>query len=245
MYFKVNDTHAKCLVENPTEGSLLLRVPGGAFLAGQEKFPVELPSFYLGIHSVTNRQYQQFVQATNHPPPDYSGCGTPVWEGASCPPARADHPVVCVSWHDAQAYCRWAGLRLPRELEWEKAARGADGREYPWSQDWDETKCRNSLSRLAETTSSVWEYASGCGPWGHYQLTGNVWEWCADSHDWDVFQRYRNGDLTMPDQAGALRVLRGGSWRNGGAADFQGACRYYAAASRRSDDYGFRIARNL
>lgn len=204
-------------IVNKIDGSILVLIPAGKFLAGDEKLPVELPAYYLGMYEITNAQYKRFVEATGSAPPNK-------WRGTDFPPGNADHPVVWLTWDAAQAYCQWAELRLPTELESEKGARGLDGREYPWGNNWDASKCRNSVFGKADGTSSVSGYPEGHSPWGLYNMAGNAFEWCADWYDNKAYQRYRQGDLRSPVSSTITppsRVLRGGGWNSATVGAFR------------------------
>jgi formylglycine-generating enzyme len=227
-------------IENARDGSILKLVPAGEFVAGVDRFPVSLPKYYLALCAVTNTQYLRFVEATGYPPPDtseYTWGGGPIWRGLQFPPERADHPVTCVNWADANAYCEWAGLRLPAELEWEKAARGTDAREYPWGNEWDPGKCCHQ----APSTSPVRDYAEGRSALGLYQMAGNVWEWCADWYDEEAYERYRRGDMSAPP-AGTKRSLRGGSWSSATPLRFRCANRTGCIPEAHYGTCGFRPA---
>ena len=207
------------------------------FRAEQPQCRVNLPGYWIGRTEVTNRQYLRFVQATGHRAPEH-------WTGGKVPPGLEDFPVLYVSWLDARAYCAWAGDSLPRELQWEKAARGTDGRQYPWGNVWDPDKCANwSNSRDPQP---VGRYPPGASPYGCLDTVGNVWEWCAHWYNSDAYKRYAKGDLRPPAKGryGDDRVVRGGFWGNGLPSYFRCAHRDLEDPVVRDTADGFRCARD-
>ncbi|WP_374689623.1 formylglycine-generating enzyme family protein [Promineifilum sp.] len=194
-------------------GIELIRIPAGPFLFGDNKETVELPEYWIGRYPVTNAQYKRFVDATGHRAPSH-------WKENAPPPDKLDHPVVYINWYDAQALAEWAGLRLPTEQEWEKAARGTDGRLYPWGNE-EPTAERCNFNKNVGDTTPVGKYSpKGDSPYGCADMAGNVWEWSA----------------SLYEQGKGLRVLKGGAYYTSDASSLRGAYR-----NRYNPDYDNRI----
>ena len=198
------------------------------------KHKIELSEYWMGVYCVTNRQYGKFVGDTKHRNPDNQR-----WQRSEL----LDHPVTDVSWEDCVAYAKWAGLSLPTEAQWEKAARGANGLIYPWGNEWDQSKCRNDKNKGSGQTAAVWDYSAGTSGYGTMQQSGNVWEWCADWYEDSYYGKTPAKDPGGP-QTGSYRVLRGGSWLSGVASYFRGSDRYWSDPAFRYGFQGFRLVRN-
>ena len=236
------------------DGMELVYVPAGSFMMGSEdgdedEKPVHelhLDAYWIDRTEVTNAMFERFVDATGH------DAGSDWRNEAS---GKADHPVVSVNWHDAKAYCEWAGRRLPTEAEWEKAARGTDGRVYPWGDaapaghllnfadkrsglDWADTAVDDGYER----TAPVGSYPAGASPYGAADMAGNVWEWCADWYD-ENYYAVSPKDNPQGPATGEYRVVRGGSWYST-VGNVRAANRAWFTPDRRSGYSGFRCARS-
>jgi len=200
------------------DGKAMVCVPAGVFLYLYSKEKRSLPEYWVDKTPVTNAEYARFVTAVGCEPPKH-------WRGTSPPENIADHPVVNVSWDDAAAYCQWAGKRLPTGEEWEKAARGTDGRAYAWGDVFDTGKC-NTAGGNVEGTTPVGRYSPrGDSPYGCVDMTGNVWEWTTESF------------------SESEKTVRGGSWlhRDGLAGV---VCRLGARPTAGDLTLGFRCVRS-
>jgi formylglycine-generating enzyme required for sulfatase activity len=174
----------------------MLPVPGGEFFMGADdegeqderpKHKVTVKSFLLDTTEVTNRDYLECVRAGACGGYD-SLKGSRLTNGKTSEFHKLDHPVVGVSWSDAKAYCAWREKRLPTEAEWERAARGDDGRHFVWGNEAPDPK-RHGVFGGRLTTEPVGMYPDGKGPYGHLDLAGNVWEWLSDEYDPFAYRR--------------------------------------------------------
>ena len=207
----------------PFEPEMIL-IPAGEFLMGsdpekdkdtqgdeQTQHTLYLPDYTIAKMPVTNAQYAEFVR-------DAGLVKSPKrWQDDEPPPDKLEHPVVNVSWHDAVAYCNWLAdltgkpYRLPSEAEWEKAARGTDGRIYPWGDRWYPKWCNTAEGGVGDTTP-VGAYSRGASPYGLLDMAGNVWEWCLTKWAGN-YEGYAEKERELQDVEGdAARVVRGGSF---------------------------------
>ncbi len=191
----------------------MLIIPAGPFVRGDDagRFAdsgpartITLSAYQIDRFEVTNAAYRACVEA--------GACRPPVNRGRFDSPAFDQHPVVYVDWNRATEYCAWAGKRLPSEAEWEKAARGDDGRLWPWGEEFDGTKLNSAAAGLRDTTT-VGSFREGDSPYGVADLAGNVWEWVADFYSAGYYARSPDADPPGPS-SGAERVLRGGGFAN-------------------------------
>ena len=195
------------MVEIP-EGTFAMGSDGGQALEDERpKHQVWLSTFFMDLHEVTTEQYALFLSATHRVAP---------WQWNLVDLSQhGDRPVIGVDWADAEAYCRWKGKRLPTEAEWEKSARGTDGRLYPWGNQLP-TKERANFALGARFSYSqvlmpALSYESGKSAYGLYQMAGNVWEWTQGWYAADYYGISPERNPQGPEQ-GSFKVLRGGSW---------------------------------
>lgn len=217
-------------------------VPGGSFTMGDtsgDGDPSERPTgrvtpgnFWIDRFEVTFDQFGKFVQTAGYKPQGN-------WEQHKS--RGGNHPVVNVTWADAGAYCRWAEKRLPSEAEWEYAARGSDGRKYPWGGQWDAKRAAFRGNRGGKNQSSpVGSYSGGVSPFGAQDMAGNVWEWTASL---EKSYPYVATDGREDPQVGGARVSRGGSWYSQ-LQDLRSSVRDVPPARSQNDKLGFRCAQS-
>jgi len=227
-------------------------VPAGEFLMGSKdgwlaaddehpQHTVHVSEFWIDKTEVTNEQYGRCVAAGACQASDYAD--DEHFNGA-------DQPVAWVSWHDAHAYCEWAGKRLPTEAEWEKAARGTDGRKYPWGNSFDSSKLNfcdancewehkdSDADDGYQYPAPVGSYPEGASPYGALDMAGNMTEWCQDWFDMDYYASSPQRDPQGPS-SGEYRVVRGGSWGSDERL-VRAAFRNWAVPDVRNFGIGFR-----
>jgi len=191
---------------------------------------VDLPAYYIGRTEVTNAQFRNFVESTGYDAGEDWKKSAAEWGDSA--------PVVYVSWYDANSYCKWAGLRLPTEAEWEKAARGVDALIFSWGNRWDGAMCRSSVGVIWGAIlgpSPCGSFPEAVAPYGSLDVAGNVLEWCSST-----FDPYPAGRNTCGDEE--LRVQRGGSWLSTSPLELRTTYRRRDYPANKLADLGFRCA---
>jgi formylglycine-generating enzyme required for sulfatase activity len=196
---------------NPKDGAEMVYVPAGEFTMGYDfaEDPDEKPAhkdyldgYYIYKNDVTWGQYKAFCTASGHPLPPLSQYNANTHD---------DHPVEYVTWFDANSYATWAGVSLPTEAQWEKAARGTDGRIFPWGNDWDPTKFCTSIGQQRTSDCAINSFPDGASPYGGIDMIGNVSQWCSD---WYTPFDYSQSSYRNPEgpTSGIGRVVRGSAY---------------------------------
>jgi len=243
----------------------MVRIPAGPFIMGSDRkvdknsYPAEFPqrtvhldAYEIDKYEVTTVQFLRFVLATNRGPLiDWQ------YDGGNFQETMVSHPVMHVSWFDADAYCKWAGKRLPTSAEWEKAARGEDGRIYPWGNqpaglsraNFGRTglsgpvRDRPERLLLYPPIVSVDKYENAVSPYGVYQMAGNVAEWTADWYDPKYYKTASDTNPKGPDH-GTQKAFRGGGWVDS-TPSVRPAQRSGAYPDTKMNWLGFRCARDV
>ena len=229
-------------------GSFPMGVPPGDRDGGRDEYPrhdVYLDSYVIDQYEVTNGRYLEFVRATGHRIPQNPRNPTRnLWQGDTITESLAGRPVVNVDWSDADAYCRWAGKRLPTEAEWEKAAKGNHDWRFPWGNVEPTTKHLNYNQQWIgeKTLMPVGSYEAGKSPYGVYDMAGNVWEWVNDWYDPHYYETSPKKNPKGP-AAGIKRVLRGSGWQNE-TPTVRIFTRVESDPAMRIESTGFRCARD-
>jgi formylglycine-generating enzyme required for sulfatase activity len=242
--------------EVPLNFMAFVTIPAGEFTMGfssgevNERPPhtVYLDAYRIGKYEVTNAQFEAFVTATGYDAGNWRNAGGSL---ANYSIDFPNNPVVCVSWIDAMAFCDYYGYRLPTEAEWEKAARGADERIYPWGNSWDANNCNNwnspAIPQMANFDrgrgpSQVGFFPNDSSPYDLKDTAGNAWEWCSDWYGATYYASSPPANPPGPD-SGSLRVVRSGSWGSGSSDFFRVVAREYNNSDGRGNRSGFRVAR--
>ena len=238
----------------------MVLIPAGNFIMGTDNpqapsnerpaRQVYLDAFYIDKYEVTKAQYEEFMLEGAYQKGQFwteqgwkfitkNQIEVPFGMGTRYITPASNQPAVGISWYEADAYARWAGKRLPTETEWEKAARGTDGNNYPWGEEMDFTRVFYLFGR---DPAPVGSYPTGASPFGVFDMAGNAWEWCADWYD--EFLDKSNSDPSHGNDNRTMKVLRGGSWMSG-AGEMRSTYRDANKPDYRNTTVGFRCVRDV